>query len=300
MPRGAGLADQPDGPVRQLARRGRRLRVLLRLHRRRDQPVLPRAVRGHHPDRAGQDPGGGLPPDRGPDRQGHRLGAPAEGADGRQAVLHVLRARRHARPPPGTGGVVGQVQGRVRRRLGRVARADVRAPEGAGRDPAGLRADRPSRRDPGVGRDARRPQAGPGPPDGGLRGVPGAHRPPRGAADRRAGRPRGAREHARLLHRRRQRRQRRGHAERHLQRDDEPERGRRAGDHGVHGVEGRRVRHAGGLQPLRGRLGPRHGHAVPVDQAGGLALGRHAQRDDRALARAASTPGARCASSSIT
>ena len=40
-----------------------------------------------------------------------------------------------------------------------------------------------------------------------------------------------------------------------------------------------------GLQPLRGRLGARHGHALPVDQAGRLALGRHAQRHDRALAQ---------------
>ena len=46
----------------------------------------------------------------------------------------------------------------------------------------------------------------------------------------------------------------------------------------------RRLRHAGGLQPLRGRLGARDGHAVPVDEAGRLALGRHAQRHDRALA----------------
>ena len=40
----------------------------------------------------------------------------------------------------------------------------------------------------------------------------------------------------------------------------------------------------GGLQPLRGRLGARDGHAVPVDEAGRLALGRHPQRHDRALA----------------
>ena len=40
-----------------------------------------------------------------------------------------------------------------------------------------------------------------------------------------------------------------------------------------------------GVQPLRGRLGPRDGHAVPVDEAGRLALGRHAQRHDRPLAR---------------
>ncbi len=46
----------------------------------------------------------------------------------------------------------------------------------------------------------------------------------------------------------------------------------------------RRVRHADGVQPLRRRLGARDGHAVPVDEAGRLALGRHAQRHDRALA----------------
>ena len=69
----------PVGPVRPLADRRRRLRVLLRLHRRRDQPVLPGALRRHHAGRAAEDPGGGLPPDRGPGRQGHRLGPPAEG-----------------------------------------------------------------------------------------------------------------------------------------------------------------------------------------------------------------------------
>ena len=40
------------------------------------------------------------------------------------------------------------------------------------------------------------------------------------------------------------------------------------------------------VQPFRRRLGARDGHAVPVDEAGGLALGRHAQRHDRALALA--------------
>ena len=49
-------------------------------------------------------------------------------------------------------------------------------------------------------------------------------------------------------------------------------------------VQDRQVRHAGGLQPLRRRLGARDGHALPVDQAGRLALGRHAQRHDRPLA----------------
>ena len=61
-------------------------------------------------------------------------------------------------------------------------------------------------------------------------------------------------------------------------------------DDRVHGLPDRRVRHPGGLQPLRRRLGARHGHAVPVDQAGRLALGRHPQRHHRALAAAASGP----------
>ena len=38
------------------------------------------------------------------------------------------------------------------------------------------------------------------------------------------------------------------------------------------------------VQPLRGRLGARDVHAVPVDEAGRLPLGRHAQRHDRPLA----------------
>ena len=93
VPRGAGLGDEPAGPVRRLARRRRRLRALLRLHRRRDQPVRAGAVRRHRPDRAGPHPGGGLPPHRGHDRPRDRLGPPAEGADARQAVLRLLRAR---------------------------------------------------------------------------------------------------------------------------------------------------------------------------------------------------------------
>ena len=43
VPRGPGVADEPDGPVRHVAD-GFGLRVLLRLHRRRGQPVEPGAV----------------------------------------------------------------------------------------------------------------------------------------------------------------------------------------------------------------------------------------------------------------
>ena len=130
MPRGPGLGDEPDGPVRSLAGRRRRLRVLLRLHRRRGQPVGSRAVRGLHPDRTAEDAGGGLPPHRGPGRSCDLLGPPAEGADAGQAVLHVLRARRDTRAAPRAEGVDRQVQGQVRPRLGQAARDHVREAEG--------------------------------------------------------------------------------------------------------------------------------------------------------------------------
>ena len=81
--------------------------------------------------RAGDDAGGGLPPDRGPGRPCDRLGQDAEGARARQAVLRLLRARRDPRAASRAAGVGGQVQGPVRRRLGCPARVDVRAPEGA-------------------------------------------------------------------------------------------------------------------------------------------------------------------------
>ena len=94
-----------------------------------------------------------------------------------------------------------------------------------------------------------------------------------------------------LRHRRRQRRLRGRHAERLLQRAHRPERRRRAGDGRLHDLADRRLRDAEGVQPLRGRLGARDGHAVPVDEAGRLALGRHAKRHDRSLARADQVEG---------
>ena len=64
--------------------------------------------------------------------------APAEGADAGQAVLRLLRARRDARAAPRADGVVGQVQGPLRRGLGRAARGDLRPAEGARRGPGRL------------------------------------------------------------------------------------------------------------------------------------------------------------------
>ena len=210
---------------------------------------------------------------------------PAEGADAGQAVLRLLRAGRRPRPAPRAEGVGRQVQGPLRPGLGQAPRGDVRAAEGAGRHRAGRRAHAAPRRDPGLGRHARGAQAGARAPDGGLRRVPGAHRPPRRPPGRRPRGPRRAGEHARLLHLRRQRRLRGRHAQRRLQRDVQLQRHGGARDAGVHAVEDRRVRLAVGVQPLLGGLGLGDERAVPVDQAGGVALGRHAQRHDRALAQ---------------
>ena len=52
VPRGPGVGDEPARPVRLVAGGRRRVRVLLRLHRRRDEPVLPRDLRGDHAGRA--------------------------------------------------------------------------------------------------------------------------------------------------------------------------------------------------------------------------------------------------------
>ena len=83
----------------------------------------PAIYEGTDAGRARQDARGGLPLHGGHDRQGDRLGPPAEGADGRQAVLRLLRPRRHARAAPRRAGVDRQVQGPLRPGLGRAARA---------------------------------------------------------------------------------------------------------------------------------------------------------------------------------
>ncbi len=205
VPRGPGLGDEPDGPVRRLAD-GQRVRALLRLHRWRDEPVRPGDLSGHRPRRAGDDAGRGVPLHRGHDRPRHRVGPPAEGPDGRQAVLRLLRAGRDARPPSRPDRMVGQVQGPVRRWLGRPARAHARAAEGPRCHPAGRRTDRPTGGDPRLGRHGGRPQARPRAADGGLCRVHGAHRPPRRAPHRRPCRDGDPRRHAGVRDRRGQRR----------------------------------------------------------------------------------------------
>src|SRR4029079_16768178 len=56
-----------------------------------------------------------------------RLGALPAGADPRQAVFHVLRARRASRPAPRGPGMDCEVQREVRSGLGQATRGDARA-----------------------------------------------------------------------------------------------------------------------------------------------------------------------------
>ena len=59
----------------------------------------------HRPDRAGADPGAGVPLHRGPDGPSHRVDRAAEGAGPRQAVLRLLRPRGDPRTAPRPEGV---------------------------------------------------------------------------------------------------------------------------------------------------------------------------------------------------
>ena len=114
VPRGAGVGDEPDRPVRPLADRRRRFEYFYGFVGGENNQWYPALYEGTTPVEPPKTPGGGLSPHGGHDRQGDRLGAPAEGAHARQAVLHVLRARRDARAAPRAEGVGRQVQGQVR------------------------------------------------------------------------------------------------------------------------------------------------------------------------------------------
>ena len=115
----AQLADRP------------RLRALVRLPRRRDEPVVSGPRLRQPPGRPAADARGGLPPHRGHHRQGARVHQGRQGDRAGEAVLPLLRARRLPRAAPRAEGVDRQVQGPLRHGLRGDARADARPPEGA-------------------------------------------------------------------------------------------------------------------------------------------------------------------------
>ena len=135
-------AEQPRDrrrAVRPLAA-GARLRALLRLPRRRHQPVVSGPGLRQPPGRAAGDAGGGLPPHRGPGRQVDAVHRRRQADRPRQALLPAPLLRGRARPAPRRQGVGGQVRGPVRRRLGRLPGEGLRRAEGAGHRPRRHRA----------------------------------------------------------------------------------------------------------------------------------------------------------------
>ena len=294
------------GSSKKLWPLGTRLRPLLRVHRRRDQPVVSRPGRGQPLHRPAVPARGRLPPLEGPGRQGARVHPRLEAVGARQALVHVVLPGREPRAAPRAAGVHRQVQGQVRRRLRGLPRVGAAADDRA-RDPArghGADADQPDdaghvqrgRLGPAVGHAVGRREAPVQPHGRGLRRLLGVHRRP-GRADRRL--PRGvgtAREHAHPLLRR-QRRVGRGQPERLGQREQVLQ--RLAGHHRGQPAADRQARRAGWLQPLPDRLGGRVLDAVPDVQAL-LLPGRRRRPAGDPLAEGHRRRAARCATSTTT
>src|SRR5438093_571008 len=176
-----------------------------------------------------------------------------------------------------------EVQGQVRPGLGQAARGDTGAPETARRGAAGDKARAEAGGDQGLGRADPGREKALRSSDGGLRRVRRVRRHGDRPTDpgHRGDRP--ARQHARLLHRRRQRgERRRGHG-RALQRVHLLQ--RRARNRPGHPQALRRARRPDDVSTLRRRVGGRGGHALHVDEAGRLELRRHPQRDGGPLAQ---------------
>ena len=255
------------GPVRPLAARAR-LRTLLRLPRRRHQPVVSRPGLRQPPGRTAGDARRGLPPHRGPRRQVDRVHHRRQADRPRQAVLPAPLLRRHPRAAPRPQGVGRQVRRPVRRRLGRLPREDLRPPEGAGHRPGRRRALAPRSRRPRLGLALARRAPALQPHDGGLRRLPQPHRPPpRTAArlpERRSAQLDNTIDHGDLG----QRRERRGRPHRHHQRGAVLQQRPRAAGGQPQGH--RRDRRPQPLQPLPVGLDVGGQHAVPPLEAGDL------------------------------
>ena len=267
------------------------VRSLLGHPRRRGGPVRPGDHAGQHDfGRArGRGRQGVLLAGR-PHRSGGALAARGARPGSGEAVVHLLLDRVLARAAPGRGRVEREVPRQVRPGLGRAPRGDLRTAEGAGGDPAGRAAHAATGRAPRLGLALGRREDAVRAADGGVCRLPGERRLER-RPPARGGRGDGrARQHARHLHLRGQRREPGGNADRLLQRADHAERVRphrrpaALADRAVR--RARRVGHRRVRAALRVRLGVGREHAVPVGQAGRLPPRRHAQRHGGRLAGA--------------
>ncbi len=129
----AQLGIGADGTLRSLAHEPG-LSILLRLSRRRHEPVVPGAGREHETDRAPLRPQLSLH-DR-HDEPGHRLGPHAKDHPARQALLRLFRSRRDARATPRPKKLDRPLQRAVRPGLGQGPRRNVCPPETVRHRPA--------------------------------------------------------------------------------------------------------------------------------------------------------------------
>ncbi len=150
-PQHALLPVEPGRAVRTMAER-HGLRVLLRLRRRRRQPVAAEPVPQHdgHLPLRGQSR---LEPDHGHGRRGDPVHEAAQGDRARQTVLCLLRAGRHPRAASSDAGVDQEDQrhASVRRRLEQAARDHLRQPEATGHHARERQADAVAEGTAGVG-----------------------------------------------------------------------------------------------------------------------------------------------------
>ena len=132
--------SSPDWAVPSLAHRFR-LRAFLRVHRRREQSVLPGALRRYDADPAGRTPEEGYHLTEDLADQGDRLDPAAEGdrAD-KPFFVYFAPGACHA-PHPCPEGVDCEIQRQIRPGLGQGARGDLCTAEAARRDSARVRAD---------------------------------------------------------------------------------------------------------------------------------------------------------------
>ena len=122
------------------------LRPLLRLHRRRDQPVVSRRSPRTTTTSTSRTCRKTATTSRRPRRQGARVHPRLEADRARQALVPLVLPRRQPRAAPRAAGVHRQVQGHVRRRLRGLPRVGAAAHDRARHPARGHRADRRSTR----------------------------------------------------------------------------------------------------------------------------------------------------------
>ena len=166
-----------------------RLRALLRLPRGQDQPVVAHAGARQPLHRPTRELEGRLPPERRPGRPGDALRERLAHRGARQALLHVLLLGRRPRAAPVRAGMDRALPRAVRRRLGRLARAGLRAPVAQRHHPAKHDAERAPALGARLGQPVGRRAAAVRAPDGGLRRLHGADRSPHRPLHRRPGAP---------------------------------------------------------------------------------------------------------------